>query len=174
MNKSEQQFVQAIREHLDRSLEEVELTMSSRLDAVREAALLRESSEDNSLDENLFTDSLLSALEDQQAPAFVEKRLDAMRAQAIGRLNSTSTEPHRNLWLSRIGQFIGGDFPLSASMIATACVLLTVVSLVYVNSDSSGTLSLDDELVLVASADDLELYENLDFYLWLDENGFTN
>ena len=59
-------------------------------------------------------------------------------------------------------------------MVATACVLVTVVSLVYVNGNSSGNLSLDDELVLVASADDLELYENLDFYLWLDENGFAN
>jgi hypothetical protein len=29
-------------------------------------------------------------------------------------------------------------------------------------------------LKLVASADELELYENLDFYLWLEENGIPD
>ena len=77
-------------------------------------------------------------------------------------------------WQSLVSRFFAGGFPVTASMVATACVLVTVVSLVYVNGNSSGNLSLDDELVLVASADDLELYENLDFYLWLDENGFAN
>lgn len=174
MSKAEQQFMEEICEHLDRSLGDIDSTIAPRLDAARSAALLRQSSEDSELDESLFTDSVLSALEDHQQPEFVNKRLDAMRAQAVGRLGSRAAAPARNKWLTWVEQLLGGGIPLSASMVATACVLLTVVSLVYVNGSSNTNLSLNDELMMVASAEDLELYENLDFYLWLDENGFAN
>lgn len=174
MSNAEQQLVQSICQQLDHSLVDVERNMGSRLDAVRKAALLRSTSDEESMDEALFTDSVLSALEDQLQPGFIETRLDAMRAQAVGRLGTTAKASRLGKWQSWIAQFFGGAVPLTASMFATACVLLTVVSLVYVNGSSNRSLSLDDELVLVASAEDLELYENLDFYLWLDENGFAN
>jgi hypothetical protein len=52
--------------------------------------------------------------------------------------------------------------------------MVTVVSLFYVSSRPAGILSLEEEISLIASAEDIELYENLDFYLWLDENGIPD
>ncbi len=173
MSRSEEQFIQSVCEVLERSLADVEQQMGSRLDAARMAALQRSSAADPSADETMLADSLLNSLEDQPQPDFVNKRLDAMRARAIGQLDAAPASTSRNSWQAWLDRVFTGAFPLPASMLATACVLLTVVSLVYVNDGSRSNMSLDDELVLVASADDLELYENLDFYLWLDENGFT-
>jgi len=55
-------------------------------------------------------------------------------------------------------------------MLATTCVMVTAISIFYVNSRPAGTLTLEEEISLVATAEDIELYENLEFYLWLAEN----
>ena len=65
-------------------------------------------------------------------------------------------------------------FSIPVRVFATTCVIVTVVSLLTVFPDSATPLSLDEEISLIASADDLELYENLDFYMWLAENGLPN
>jgi len=63
---------------------------------------------------------------------------------------------------------------LPAKMLATACLTVTIVSLFYTASRPAGTLPLEEEIALIASADDYELVENLDFYLWLADNGIPN
>ncbi len=83
----------------------------------------------------------------------------------------------KNSLLSRIQQLFQSVFETNramTSMAATACVMVTVVSFFYVSSRPTGILSLEEEIGLIASADDIELYENLDFYLWLEENGMPN
>jgi hypothetical protein len=50
--------------------------------------------------------------------------------------------------------------------------MVTAISIFYVNSRPTGTLTLEEEIDLVAAAEDIELYENLEFYLWLAENEF--
>jgi hypothetical protein len=55
-------------------------------------------------------------------------------------------------------------------MLATACVVVTAISIFYVDSRPAGTVTLNEEIGLVATAEDIELYDNLEFYLWLAEN----
>lgn len=173
MNNSEDKFIQQVCQYLDRSLLELDDSTVTRLDGARAEALLRNVTGDSAVEEELLMDSVLTNLEDQEPPAHIASRLDAIRAQALSRQFATEKQPHRNLW-ERLQELFGGGFSLSASMLATACVLVTVVSLFYVGSSPDRNLNLDEELTLIASAQDLELYENLDFYLWLEENGFAN
>jgi hypothetical protein len=55
-------------------------------------------------------------------------------------------------------------------MAATACVIITVAVLFYNAPAPTDSPPLDPNIGLIASADELELYENLDFYVWLAEN----
>ena len=76
--------------------------------------------------------------------------------------------------ITLIKEQFNNSFSLPVGMIATACLTVTVVTLFYTSSNPGSEFSVDDELLLIASADELELYENLDFYLWLEETGFEN
>jgi hypothetical protein len=48
--------------------------------------------------------------------------------------------------------------------------VVTAISIFYVDSRPAGTVTLNEEIGLVATAEDIELYDNLEFYLWLAEN----
>ncbi len=177
MNKlDEAVLVAKICEQLDRSVDQLDQTVLSKLDAARAHALSAKPEAANleSLADELLIDSVLSTLEEQaELPPSIEQRLNRMRNEALSRLSDkpTAQSPLSGVtdWLQ---EFFGDNLSLSASMIATACLVVTVATLFYSPADQIEDFSLDDELVLVASADDLELYENLDFYLWLEENGF--
>jgi len=60
---------------------------------------------------------------------------------------------------------------LPAGGLVTACLLVTVVVLQW--PDSARISPVDSDILLFASADEIELYENLEFYLWLAENGMS-
>ncbi len=59
-------------------------------------------------------------------------------------------------------------FGVFSGAVATACVLLIVVSVV---TQSPDTISQDatTDLDLISSSDSLDLYEDLEFYLWLED-----
>ena len=173
MNKNDETLIQQICQHLDRSVLQLDDSTSSRLDKARETALQRTPIDEPALEEAMFVDSVLTSLEDQEQAPYISSRLDAIRAQALSRQACLEGKTDSTRVSNLLGLF-GGIFSLPASMLATACVLVTVVSLFYVGSNSNRNLSVDEELTLIASAEDLELYENLDFYLWLEENGFAN
>lgn len=174
MSITDDKLTELIRQRLDRSALELDGEIVARLDAIRTQAMQRPVADTDSVDEELLVDTVLTGLEEQPVPDFVSSRLDAMRAQAVDKYTAPMAKPAKPQLQTWLQNWLGEKFALSASMVATACVLVTVVSLVYVREGSEGNLTLDDELTLIASAEDLELYENLDFYLWLDENGFAN
>lgn len=174
MNISDDNLTELICQHLDRSTQDLDAEVVARLDALRMQAMERTATDTDSVDEALLVDAVLTGLEEQPLPGSVSSRLDAMRAQAVDRYTAPEAKPTKPQIQTWLQTWFGEKLALSASMVATACVLVTVVSLVYVREGSEGNLTLNDELTLVASAEDLELYENLDFYLWLDENGFAN
>ena len=169
----ETELVQKTKELLDGNLLEIDGATTSRLDAARYAAL-------DQLDPGYSTahaDPLIQKarqiLNDSAVDMDKETaaRLDQIRARAISSKSETSAGNLRRFIATFVPQ---NSFSMSASMFATACVLVAAVSLFYVNPNSTSTLSLDEEISLIDSADDLELYENLDFYLWLAENGLPN
>ena len=176
-NSDEDKFIADIRERLDRSIEDLEPTLISKLDSIREGALkLQSKSASSEQDEELLIDSILTRLDDQPAlPDDVSRRLDQMRTEAVRRANTTPAQESlfgfAQNWLRDL---VGNAFSIPVGMIATACLTITVVTLFYTSSDPLNEFTVDEELLLVASAEDLELYENLDFYLWLEETGFEN
>lgn len=176
-NSNEEKFIANIRERLDRSIEDLEPTLNSKLNSIRESALKRQSEASSSAqDEELLIDSMLTRLDDQpELPDDVSRRLDQMRMEAVRRANTAPAQESllgfAQNWLRGL---VGNAYSIPVSMIATACLTVTVVTLFYTSSDPLNEVTVDEELLLVASAEDLELYENLDFYLWLEETGFEN
>ena len=62
--------------------------------------------------------------------------------------------------------------PVSA--FATACVLVTVATLFFQFPEQPTGELAEADILLFASSDEIELYDNLEFYLWLAENGLPN
>lgn len=106
----------------------------------------------------------------------IEARLDQIRQSAVAKfeqLQEKTTETSRfslSAWIKT--QSHSFNLSASAGMLTTACVMVTAISIFYVNSRPTGTLTLKEEIGLVATAEDIELYENLEFNLWLAENEF--
>ena len=170
----EAQFLEDIRIKLDQQLLPLDSALSERLAQLREQALQRLNSDGASapVDKSLFIDGVVTRLDDCAEPSrAVQQRLDRLRRQAIVR--GTGDKQAAGFW-EQLGDFFSGQHRLGMSMVATACLTVTVVSVFYVSSNLNETFGADPELTLVASADDLELYENLDFYLWLEENGIPD
>jgi hypothetical protein len=169
MNKlDEEVLIENICRHLDASIADLPNPIQQQLKQSRQAALLQNAhiGMQESLGEEL--DSISSL-----APE-IEARLDQIRHSAVARFEqqqdrgAASTHSSVNGWLkSQIDSF---NFATSAGMLATACVMVTALSIFYVYSRPAGTLTLEEEISLVATAEDIELYENLEFYLWLAEN----
>lgn len=177
---NEDRFVQMICSHLDTSIEHLDPALEKRLHRIREAALLPQSvavAEDHA--NTVLMHNVRDSLQrDPPLPADIQAQLDIVRKLAVAKMQQRDSNVFRALH-SRIRYGISSLLDMSqlarpANMLATACVLVTVVSLSYVSLRPAGTIPLDDEIALIASADDFELYENLDFYLWLAENGIPN
>lgn len=174
MNKmSEEKFVQAICKHLDHSIAQLPSEVNARLESARLSALTTPAQEIDSLPANNLRDSLAEL---GDLPPAVSQRLDLARQQAISHYKSRPTVTRRlhNLFGEITEFFSATQLRRSAGFLATACVVVTAVSLLYIGAPEDEFLSLEDELTLVASAEDFELYENLDFYLWLADNGMPN
>lgn len=172
MNKlDEGVLVQEVCRHLDASIAHLPQPIEQFLTESRQAALLQNA--------HLGSEGLAQAvsreLDDNSALSpDIEARLDQIRHSAVARfeqLQEKTTETSRfslSAWIKT--QFDSFNFAASAGMLATACVMVTAISIFYVNSRPAGTLTLEEEIGLVATAEDIELYENLEFYLWLAEN----
>lgn len=166
------QFINSITQQLDKHASKLDPSILSRLDSAREQALsvLNEQVEA----EGHVVDTVVSQLKESEAlPMSVELKLNQIRKQALSRPQSQAfsvslylRERYKNLLAQGIG--------LTSGMIATACLILTVAALFYRGGESNGIIPIDEEMGLIASSEELELYENLDFYLWLAENELLN
>lgn len=177
MNKlNEDSFIKAIRMRLDESLVEVDSVITTRLDSMRQQALSAPRLPE-AVDNEALIGSVLNTLDDHAAlPPAIEASLDNIRRQAMARLQKADSRD-KLAFFGQVQDFVQSWYRANlamANMAATACVMVTVVSIFYVSSRQAGTLSLEEEISLIASAEDIELYENLDFYLWLEENGLPN
>lgn len=108
----------------------------------------------------------------------VNTRLDWARANAVSG-NRSSMEPDReqygNRWWQLIGFFRGSRLAVLTSTIAGLCVLAMAVLLVDLGPDrQSGPELVDVEVLLFSSNEDIDLADNLEFYLWLADNGLPN
>ena len=175
MNKlDEVVLVQEVCRHLDASIAHLPQSIEQFLAESRQAALLQNAHLVPQASEGL-AQAVSRELDDNSALApNIEARLDQIRHSAVAKfeqLQEKTTETSGfslSAWIKT--QFDSFNFSASAGMLTTACVMVTAISIFYVNSRPTGTLTLDEEIGLVATAEDIELYENLEFYLWLAEN----
>lgn len=175
MNKLDDEvLVQEVCRHLDASVAHLPLAIEQNLGESRQTALLQNAHLVTQYAEDL-ADTVSMEFDDRSTLSpDIEARLDQIRHSAVARfklLQKKTTEPSRgslSAWIKT--QFDSFNFSASAGMLTTACVLVTAISVFYVNSRLTGSLTLEDEISLVATAEEIELYENLEFYLWLSEN----
>ena len=168
----EAKFLEDIRNKLNQQLLPLDSELNERLTQLRGQALQRLHSETASEDESLLIDGVVNRLDDLAEPTpEIQQRLNRMRRQAIAQ--GTGDTQAAGFW-EQFRELFSAQNRLGLSMVATACLTVTVASVFYVNNNPNEAFGTDPELTLVASADELELYENLDFYLWLEENGIPD
>ncbi|MBL4729179.1 MAG: hypothetical protein JKY40_07635 [Gammaproteobacteria bacterium] len=175
MNKlDEEVLVQNICRHLDASIAHLPQSISQFLAMSRQAALLQ-NTHANSQDPEALENAVSKELNDNSALApDIEARLGQIRHNAVAKFEqlqekaAATTGFSFNAWIKT--QFDAFNLSASAGMLATASIVVTAIAIFYVNSRPAGSLTLDEEISLVATVEDIELYENLEFYLWLAEN----
>ena len=167
MNKVDEEFfVKQVCRHLDASIAHLTLSIEQSLTQARQAALLQNAH---------LAQAVSSKLNDNSASSpDIEARLDQIRHSAVARFEQLQEETAQtngfslSAWIKT--QLDSFNFTASAGMLATACVVVTAIAIFYVDSRPAGTVTLNEEIGLVATAEDIELYDNLEFYLWLAEN----
>lgn len=148
--------------------------LEERLSSARQGALLQAGQLD--CEDSAAASDFAWALEsrEQQIPESVKLRLDGIRAEAMRKasesLDKANAEHKGSGW--KWSRWAPQGFAVPASAFASICVLVTTLA-IFIPSEPLETMPLavaEDSLVL-ASEDEIELYENLEFYQWLADNG---
>lgn len=166
--EEEARFLGKVQQTLDDSLAHMPQSIAGRLDSARHAALLQSQELDSKAGSGRFTAALESS--EQQIPESVKLRLDGIREAAMQRANAAQQKSiARGKWWKR---WMPQGFVIPASAFASICMLVTTLA-IFNFSETSETMPLivaENSLVL-ASEEEIELYDNLEFYQWLAENG---
>ncbi len=179
--RDQDDWVGTVRDLLERDTGRLDGDISKRLDKMRRLALAGERiSEPVNDTEEIFVAAARVALDDSVAdldPTLL-RRLEQARATA---LSKPREEPGRNriVAINRFRKRLlhavrPGQLALPAGVLATAFMAIAAVSLYYGIEDRSGAGVTESEVLLFASSDEIELYDNLEFYLWLADNGLPN
>lgn len=159
----EERFVLQVAAVLDSSLGVLSPFEQAQLDAARRSALLRA----GQAPEQYSTLARTLSTSAEQIPDDILSRLDGIRSQAIAKARErqrleTSSRLHWD-WLR---------LPRAAGAFASICVLVATLA-VFNTGENPDVMpvALSEDGLLIASADELELYQNFEFYQWLAENG---
>ena len=170
-------LIRDIQHYLDKSIEGLPDNVLEQLHRARQMAVARaQSSDASNYSEECIALAARTSLDDTADtldPA-IKRRLDAIRSQAVERLKATESDRQAqkpSLWQKCQQLLHSHEFGFQAGGLVTACVLVTVVALQLLLPESGTVSPADSDILLFASADEIELYENLEFYLWLAENG---
>lgn len=166
-SSDETRFIAKALQVLDSSLTELPPNIEVRLDCARLAALLqaRVPGSDNGATARGFAAALES--DEGQIPESVRLRLDSIRAGAMQR--ASAAQQAQGPWWRR---WAPQGFAVPASAFASLCILVTTLA-IFNLSGAPETMPLvvaENSLVLASEAE-IELYENLEFYQWLADNG---
>jgi len=169
----EERFLLRVAAELDNSLDSLSAAERACLDAARRATLVRAGLE--SVERPEAQSAFARALDEiaGRIPDDVRRRLDAIRAQAMARAraDARSAEPAS----ARFSWRLPRGFAVPAGAFASVSVLVTTLAL-FSTSEVPEVLPvmLSEDGLLIASADELELYQNLEFYQWLADSGLQN
>ena len=170
---SEDELVALIREQLNQDLQRIDEQILRQLDSARSLALQTEAVARSSDEETLVQISRETSGGGRELNPDIVQSLDQIRLKALARIPAKrEPRPTANRAGLSLQQFMQSYWKLPAGVFASAFVLLTSLSLLD-TANPPETFSGEIELALIASADEIELYENLEFYLWLFDNEFT-
>ena len=182
-NLSEQEFVNRFCQLLYSSIEGLPQSVLENLETARFQALNQASTAASKSPEALNKEVVNTLEKETTVPREIENKLDLIRAQAMAKLeekNAARELPLTDRVQAWLKSTLGVDnLTVPASVFATACLMLTVASTFDISSlrddpERQLALPLETELTLIASAEDIELYENLEFYEWLTDNALVN
>lgn len=172
------ELIESITRVLDQSIENLDSEISTRLGKIRFNALQKYN---QAAQPEEYSDPLVLAakvaLDDEETeldPA-INNRLDQIRLAAMAKAEAqhkNSSPTTSTGFFERFKSLFDNRLVAPAGAFATVCVLITGISLFYLSPGSSQLT--DEDVLLFASAEEMELYENLDFYLWLTENGLPD
>lgn len=166
-------FVRRAADVLNASMSGVPPAITARLNSIRESVVA--SAETDSVGVSAMRSPVVSK-PGEPMPAGITDRLDDIRARAM-QLAARQSQDHNHGflmgWRGRLASRLSGvAFGVPAGAFASICVLFTTLAIFNVpTSDEPLPAALAEEVLLQASVDDIELYENLEFYQWLAENG---
>ncbi|MCP5358989.1 MAG: DUF3619 family protein [Pseudomonadales bacterium] len=164
----EERFLLKVGAVLDNSLPRTPPALVARLDSARHAAMLQVR---DSRGCEVAQQNIVQTLDDsaEHLSPEIKSRLDAIRGLAMQRARESSGGLVR---AGRQWQDWFRSLALPASAFASVCVLVITVA-VFRQPDPQETMPelVADNALLLASDEDLELYENLEFYQWLADNG---
>lgn len=166
-------FVRRAADVLNASMSGLPPSVTARLNSIRESAVASADADLQraSMTSEPATGSAVLARRNDSLPTDVVDRLDDIRARAMQRAAQRSQRGHGLLtgWRERLD---GLSFGVPAGAFASICVLVTTLAIFnLLASEEPIPASLAEDVLLLASVDDIELYENLEFYQWLAENG---
>ena len=163
-------LISAIKAVLDDGADNPAPLTRARLDRIRAAAMTRHPHRAAASEAALVTaarqtlDASTTDLDPELSRRLFQARRAALQAGKAGSGNLTG----------RLAEWASGwRLSLPVGAMATACVMVTAITLFYGIGDTGNPVPVEEEIRLFASAEDMELYENLEFYLWLAENGLA-
>ncbi len=169
----DERFVLRVAAELDNSLGTLSAAERARLDEARRASLVRAGlqSVEHPQAQSAFARALNESAE--RIPEDVRQRLDTIRAQAMARARADRRSAEAAS--ARFSWRLPRGFAVPAGAFASVCMLVTTLAL-FSTSEVPEVLpvALSEDGLLIASADELELYQNLEFYQWLADNGLQN
>ena len=176
MNSHDQeQLLKYIRDTLDRSVAQIDDDTQERLDNIRSEALIQQRITEpvNDSEESLLMAAQVG-LDDSitDLDAEVLAKLDQARKSALAQ--GEAAKPGAGIWRQLAARFKLPQVTAPVGAFATACVLVTVATLFYQFPNQPVSELADADVILFASSDEIELYDNLEFYQWLADNGLPN
>ncbi|MEQ8954785.1 MAG: hypothetical protein RL120_11685 [Gammaproteobacteria bacterium] len=147
---NDDKLVQQLRRCLDQSIVGLDEDISARLDQMRRAALAAmDDVELNTQQSAAVRETLDQSL---QLDAATATRLNQIRQRAMDRAEHRTWSLHGLLAPARqmLSWLDSRRLAVPASVFATACVIVTVVSLGYNSTSRPGGLAVDEDLLLVA------------------------
>ena len=169
-------FIARVKARLDQHMLDVAPELGNQLSVIRKQALERQPGEEK-IDHSLMLDSIAKRL-DQTRACCRHPAAPASGAQNGG--SPAAERDQRRPWWLLFPEWLQSALAISGNLInpsfdraviAAACLFVTVSAVMLSEQSPVGPFDAQQDMMLVASADELELYENLDFYLWLEENG---
>lgn len=107
----------------------------------------------------------LNANETENIRQSLDESIDALDANTLSKIRQVRTQALERIESSPVNWqrlLVGG--------VATACVMVLAI-MMLLNSPISMEPVPIDEIDLISSSDNLELFEDLEFYEWLEEDG---